>query len=202
MKLNTAAFLAAERARVGQSKGKRKRVEVWFRAAARRRRDEARFGQQGTLTTVWAPKGSSPTAVKQTEYESLYLYAAVNPLTGRSSAMLAPRVNTDYMNAHLRFISEEAGKGTHVVLVLDGAGWHKSGWLKVPENVTLLYLPPRSPELNPVERVWRHMRQRYTSNRAYADYDHLFEEVKAAWNRVDPATLASITATEWVRRAG
>ncbi len=77
---------------------------MWFQ-------DEARFGQQGTLTKVWAPKGSRPTAIKQTEYEWVYLFAAVNPVTGDSSAMLAPTVNTGYMNAHLRFISEQLLKG-------------------------------------------------------------------------------------------
>jgi len=76
-----------------------KQVEVWFQ-------DEARFGQQGTLTHVWAERGSRPTIAKQTEYDWCYLYAGVNPVTGESSAMLAPTVNTDYMNEHLRFISE------------------------------------------------------------------------------------------------
>src|SRR5205085_11670711 len=77
-----------------------KRVEVWLQ-------DEARVGQQGTLTRVWAERGSRPTAVKQTEYEWAYLFAAVNPLTGASSALIAPTVNTHYMNEHLRFIGRE-----------------------------------------------------------------------------------------------
>ena len=75
-------------------------VELWFQY-------EARFGQQGTLTKVWAAKGSRPTAVKQTEYEWVYLFAAVNPVTGESSALLAPTVNTDLMNAHLKLISKQ-----------------------------------------------------------------------------------------------
>jgi transposase len=63
--------------------------------------------------------------------------------------MLTPTVNTHYMNAHLRFISEQAGAHRHVVLVLDNVGWHISQQLKVPTNITLLFLPPYSPELNP-----------------------------------------------------
>lgn len=129
-----------------------KMIEVWFQ-------DEARFGQQGTLTKVWAPKGSRPTAVKQTEYEWVYLFAAVNPMTGDSSAMLAPTVNTDYMNEHLRFIGKQAGKDKHVVLVLDQAGWHVAKALKVPDNITLLHLPPYSPELNPIERLWAYLEE-------------------------------------------
>ena len=74
-------------------------VQVWFQ-------DEARIGQQGTLTHCWGLTGSRPTAVQQTEYEWVYLFGAVNPQTGESSALLAPTVNTAYMNHHLRFISE------------------------------------------------------------------------------------------------
>lgn len=85
---------------------------MWFQ-------DEARIGQQGTLTKVWAQRGSRPTAVKQTEYDWLYLYASVNPLTGVSSALIAPGVDTQWMNRRPAILSEEARPGVHVVLVLD-----------------------------------------------------------------------------------
>ena len=146
-------------------------VQVWFQ-------DEARLGQQGTLTTVWAEKGSRPTAVRQTEYEWCYLFAAVNPMNGASSALVAPTVNTELMNRHLEFISQEAGPKTHVVLVLDQAGWHTAKALKVPSNLTLLPLPPYSPELNSAERIWDYMRSHYLSNRIYRDYDELFNETR------------------------
>ena len=171
-----------------------KQIQVWFQ-------DEARIGQQGTLTQVWAPRGSRPVAVKQTEYEWVHLFAAVNPLTGASSAMLAPHMNTQYMNAHLKFISEAVDASAHVVLILDGAGWHVARELKVPANITLHRLPAYSPELNPIERVWAYLRSHHLSNRVYEDYDELFRETSAAWNRLDEATLASITNTDWVRRA-
>lgn len=171
-----------------------KRLEVWFQ-------DEARIGQQGTLTNVWAERGSRPTAVKQTEYDWCYLFAAVNPRTGASSALITPTVNTAYMNKHLRFISREAGDDAHVVLVLDGAGWHTSGGLQVPSNITLLHLPPYSPELNPVERVWAYLRSHYLSNRAYADYDELMSVTTASWNGLDAEQLKSICATAWLTPA-
>lgn len=170
-----------------------KKIEVWCQ-------DEARFGQQGTLTKVWAAKGSRPTAVKQTEYEWVYLFAAVNPVTGESSAMLAPTVNTDYMNAHLRFISEQAGCDKHVVLILDQAGWHVAKALKVPKNITLHHLPPYSPELNPVERVWAYLKSHYLSNRIFLDYDDLFGACRAAWNRLTNPDLQSICHTPWILR--
>ena len=143
-------------------------------------------------------KGSRPTALQQTEYEWVYLFGAVNPRTGDSSALLAPTVNTDYMNHHLRFISEQAGPEVHVVLVLDRAGWHLSKALQVPENITLLPLPPYSPELNPVERLWAFLRSHYLSNRAYEDYDDLFDSCGAAWNQLTPEQLSSICRTQWI----
>ena len=167
-------------------------MSVWFQ-------DEMRAGQQGTLSTVWDDKGSRPTRVKQTEYAWVYLFAAVNPLTGDSSAMLAPHADTHYMNAHLKFISEAAKAGEHIVLVLDGAGWHHAKELAVPSNITLHHLPPYSPEISPPERIWRTMRQDYLSNRAFEDYDELFAELTAAWNLLTKAQLMSITATEWLR---
>jgi transposase len=153
------------------------------------------------LTAVWAERGSRPEAVKQTEYDWVYLYAAVNPATGASSAMLAPTVNTAYMNEHLKFISRQVTPGSHAILVLDQAGWHVAKALEVPENITLLHLPPYSPELNPVERVWAFLRSHYLSNRVFKDYGELFEIVKAAWNSLDETRLKSICHTAWVERA-
>ena len=166
-------------------------VEVWFQ-------DEARFGQQGTLTTVWADRGSRPSAVKQTEYDWIYLFAAVNPTTGDSSAMLAPTVNTDYMNAHLTFISRQAGLNKHVVLVMDQAGWHVAKGLKVPENITLFHLPPYSPELNPIERIWAYLKSHYLSNRVFLDYDDLLIACRSAWNALTEKRLHSICRTDWL----
>lgn len=164
---------------------------MWFQ-------DEARIGQQGTLTLVWAPQGTRPTAVKQTEYEWVYLFASVNPLTGDSVALVSPTVNTVVMNHHLRHISESVGPEVHVVLVLDQAGWHVARALQMPDNVTLLYLPPYSPELNPVERVWAYLRSHWLSNRAHANYDELFSATSNAWNQLETGRLSSICRTSWL----
>ena len=155
----------------------------------------------GTLTRVWAERGGRPSVVRQTEYEWVYLYAAVNPLTGASSAMLAPTVNTAYMSKHLEFISREVGPDAHAVLVLDGAGWHVAKALKVPDNLTLLPLPPYSPELNPAERIWEFLREHYLSNRVYKNYNHLFDQTAAAWNKLDEARLKTLCGAGWLTPA-
>ena len=69
--------------------------------------DEARFGQQGTLTRLWASKGSRPTAVQQTKYEWVYLYGAVEPSSGESTALLAPTVNVGTMSVFLQMLSRD-----------------------------------------------------------------------------------------------
>jgi len=138
--------------------------------------------------------------VRQTEYKWVYLYAAVNPVTGASSAMIAPTVNTECMNVHLRWISEAAGPGTQVVLVLDRAGWHVAKELRVPDNITLLHLPSYSPELNPVERLWGYMFDHFLSNRIYTDEDELAAVCADAWTKLDEARLRSVCRTDWVER--
>lgn len=112
----------------------------------------------------------------------------------------APLANTEYMNHHLRFMSERVGPAVHIVLVLDRAGWHRSKALQVPENITLLHLPAYSPELNPVERLWAYARSHYLSNRVYHDYDDLFHACGIAWNQLTPEQLRSTCRTEWIPR--
>lgn len=97
------------------------------------------------------------------------------------------------MNTHLQHISELVGPERHVVLVLDNAGWHIAKALKVPGNITLLPLPPYSPELNPIERLWAYLKSHYLSNQVFKDYDDLFEKVKTAWLELDEQRLQSLT---------
>lgn len=162
--------------------------------------DEARFGQKGTLTKRWAEKGSRPTVVRQTRYEWAYMYAAVDPGTGDSSALLARHVNTETMNEFLKILSGEVGPDDHVVLVLDRAGWHVSKTLEPPSNITLLHLPPYSPELNGVERLWLYIKSHFLSNRVFNDYDHLLQAGTDAYRALEPQRelLKSICATPWL----
>ena len=171
-------------------------VRVWFM-------DEARFGQQGTVTDVWAKRGSRPRAVRQTRYEWVYLYAAVEPATGASAALVAPNVDTGTMNAFLRILDAERKAGEHFVLVMDQAGWHKAKGLALPDGITVLLLPPYSPELNPVENLWHYLRSHYLSNRRYDDYDALLAAGTEAYRRLTPDVIKSVCRCEYIeRRAG
>jgi len=89
--------------------------------------------------------------------------------------------------------------GAHAVITLDKAGWHTTHKLEVPANISLLHLPPASPELNPTENVWQYLRQTYLSNRVFGDYDDVVEASSTAWNKftAEPGRIASIASRSW-----
>jgi transposase len=152
------------------------RVRVYFQ-------DESRFGQQGTTTNVWARRGSRPTAVRQTEYQYLWVLGAVCPETGHAEGLLSPCLNTQIVNTFLEQFSRTIAEQEHAVMIWDGAGFHTSHALHVPDNVTLVQLPAYSPELNPIENLWHYLKSHFWSNRAYADYEDLEQAAMNAWRR-------------------
>jgi len=163
--------------------------------------DEARFGQQGTLTKVWAPVGSRPTAVKQTKYEWVYLYAAVEPATGESTALLAPHVNTGTMSVFLEMLSKDVAARDPddvALVIMDQAGWHISPKLRIPDNIRILLLPAYSPELNPVENLWHWIRSHHTSNRTFAGYDDLLDGVGEAYRSLTKKRLRSVCRCDYL----
>ncbi|WP_223969178.1 IS630 family transposase [Thermus thermophilus] len=118
--------------------------------------DEHRLGLKPVYRRVWAPRGKTPLAWVRPRYRWLYVYGFVRPGTGESEFWLLPTVNAVAFSEVLgRFARlRGAGEGKLLLLVLDRAGWHVSGRVEVPEGVRLVFLPPYSPELQPVERVW------------------------------------------------
>jgi DDE superfamily endonuclease len=167
-------------------------VEVWFE-------DEARFGQQGTLTAVWAEKGSRPTAPKQVGYASLHVLTAVCPATGRAEGLISERLDAGIVQRFLDQLSATIPAGVHAALVWDGAGWHTASSLRVPANLTLIALPPYSPELSVVERLWRYLRGHHGSNRVYGDAEALEEAAVTGWRAVclNPGTIKTVCRCEY-----
>jgi hypothetical protein len=171
-----------------------KPLEIWFQ-------DDARVGQQGTLTRLWARKGSRPRAPKDCRHTWACIFGAVCPDRATGAARVMPHANTEAMNAHLAEISRHVAPGAHALLVLDGASWHGSRSLIVPDNITLMPLPPYSPERNPVENLWQYLRQNTLANRVFDSYDAIVNASCAAWNSLMdmPQRLASITMREWAQ---
>lgn len=107
------------------------------------------------------------------------------------------------MEMHLTEISCAVTKGAHAVLVMDQAGWHTSDKLNVPANITIIALPSRSPELNPVENVWQFMRDNWLSNRIFKSYDDIVDHCCDAWNKLvdQPSSITSIGLRDWAHRS-
>lgn len=118
---------------------------------------------------------------------ALYLFGAVCPASGQSNAWIMPATNAQALQIQLDELSRNLHADCHMLLILDGAGWHKSQALRIPDNLTLVHLPPYAPELNPVELLWHEMRQRYLSNRVYADLQALDQALEEAWKRLSDA---------------
>jgi hypothetical protein len=169
-------------------------VEIWFM-------DEARVGQQGTLTRIWAKRGTRPRAVRDHRYAWAYLFGAVCPERGAGAAVVLPQVNIEAMNIHLAEIGRRMTEGARAVLVLDGAGWHTSPRLHLPENISLLPMPRYAPELNPVENVWEFLRQNLLSHRVWDSYDTIADACCHAWSTLmsAPEPIASITRRPWAK---
>ena len=172
-------------------------IEIWFQ-------DEARVGQKGTLTRIWAKRGTRPRAPRDRRYTWAHLFGAVCPARAVGAAWVVPKANAWAMNLQLSEISRQVAPGAHAVVVLDRAGWHQTGGrLRLPENISLLHLPPYSPELNPVENVWEYLRQNQLSLQVWANYKAIVETCCAAWNALmaQPERLTSITHRTWASLA-
>jgi transposase len=165
--------------------------------------DEAGFGRISTLRACWAPPGMRPVVGAQQvrEYRSALLTVA--PWEGRISALIASRsIDHDDMGRFLRETRRRFPR-RYCILFLDGAGAHISQDLRVPENMHLEFLPPRSPELNPVEPVWDYVREHYFANRVFPSLTAVdtrlcdaFQDLAAA-----PEVVRSITLFEWIKAA-
>lgn len=112
---------------------------------------------------------------------------------------MMPKANTRAMQMHLDEISRSVARGAHAAVLMDRAGWHTTGKLKLPKNITIILLPSRSPELNPVENIWQYLRQNWLSNRVFPNYDAILDAGCDAWNRLidEPETITSIGIRKW-----
>ena len=140
-----------------------------------------RVGQKGTHAYIWAPIGSRPLMVRDSRRDSAYIFGAICPQRGAGAAMITPAATTEMTTLHLAEISTQVAPGAHAVLVCDGAGWHRRGKsLQVPANITLLSLPPYSPELNPMEKVCDCLRQNKLCAVVRDGYDEIIEACRTA----------------------
>ena len=167
-------------------------VEIWFQ-------DEARVGQKNGLVYQWAKRGSRPRQPKDQRYENAYLFGAICPARDIGVGLVMPYADTFAKQTHLDEISLYVTDGSVAALLLDQAGWHTTGKLVVPCNIVLVPLPPKSPELNPVENIWQYLRQTWLSNRVFAGYEDICNACCDAWNNLiaEFGRIASIGQRCW-----
>ena len=139
--------------------------------------------------------------MRDTRYQWAYLFGAVCPDRGVGAGLVMPYANTEAMNRHLEEIGKAVTQGAHAMLVLDGAGWHDSQDLAMPENITPIILPPYSPELNSAENLWEYLRKNKLANRLYETYEDIVEACCEAWNTLMamPDRIASLAARSWAK---
>jgi len=171
-------------------------IEVWFA-------DEARIGQKNKITRRWAKRGSRPSAPRDQRTASTYIFGAICPKEGKGAGLILPICNVAAMNLHLAEIALAVAPGAHAVLLVDQAGWHLSDRLVVPQNITLLPLPAKCPELNPTENIWEFMRDNWLSNRIFKSYADIVDHCCEAWNKLidQPWRIMSIGMRDWAHRS-
>lgn len=164
--------------------------------------DEARFGRISDTRRCWCPKPIRPICRSMVSQEYTYAYAAVDIASGKMDSLILPYVNEACMQI---FVDEVASRypGERMVMILDGAGWHKAKDLKLPSNLRLLSLPPYSPELNPVEHLWDEIREKYFHNKVFDSLDSLENHLCNALHltELDTEKVRSIVAWPWILKA-
>jgi transposase len=170
-----------------------RRLTLWFQ-------DEARFGQKGRTCHRWFTRGQRPSGLCDQRYTWTHLFAAVQPKTGGAFALVLPELNTAAMQLFLDRFAANLATNEHAALVMDQAGWHVTNGLLVPANVSLVMLPSYSPELNPVERVWLYLRERYLSHRLLNSYNAIVDALCTAWQKLTATELQSLTSYPYLNQ--
>jgi hypothetical protein len=167
-------------------------VEIWFQ-------DEARVGQKNGLVCQWAKRGSRPRQPKDQRTAWADIFGAVCPARDKGAALVLPRADTEAMQRHLEEISRTVAPGAHGVGVMDKAGWHTTAALEVPANLSLLPLPPYSPELNPQANIGPFLRQTSLPNRVFDAYEAIVDACCKAGNALlaEAGRITSIATRTW-----
>jgi hypothetical protein len=164
--------------------------------------DEARFGRISHTRYCWCPKPFRPLTHAMVTQEYTYAYAAVSPGDGVLDTLILPSVNGDCMQIFVDEIGARHGE-ENVLMVVDGAGWHRNQELRLPRNLQLLFLPPYAPELNPVEHLWDDLREKSFHNRVFDSIESLeahLEQALADFEK-SPTRTRGITGWPWIINA-
>ncbi|WP_257390047.1 IS630 family transposase [Streptococcus pseudopneumoniae] len=183
-----------------QSKKTRKRFKTsrHFRKVRLMYQDEAGFGRISKLGSCWAPMGVGPHVHSHYIREFRYCYGAVDAHTGESFFLIAGGCHTEWMNAFLEELSQ-AYPDDYLLLVMDNAIWHKSSTLKIPTNIGFTFIPPYTPEMNPIEQVWKEIRKRGFKNKAFRTLEDVMNQLQDVIQGLEKEVITSIVNRRWTR---
>ena len=169
------------------------RFEVWSQ-------DEARVGQTGRTGYIWWQRGQTPRGRRDFGHRSAWIIGAVCPARDTGAALVVTRLDTEAMNLFLVELAQAVAPGAHAVVLMDKAGWHIAGDLVVPANITPVFLPPYSPELNPIERLWLYLKDNQLSHRVFGDTTEIIDACCDAWNRLlaETGRIRSLCSYPWI----
>ena len=158
--------------------------------------DEAAFGRISEISKSWAPPGVRPLVPYMIVREHIQVYGAVDPNDGEQCYIIAPKCNTEWTNEFLKVLSERFSND-YILLAWDNASWHKSKTLIVPDNIRLFYLPPRTPEMNPVEQVWPEVRVAF-KNKIFNSLNDVVDKLCCSLISLHNSDIQNITARQWI----
>ena len=150
--------------------------------------DEAGFGRISKMSSCWAPQGIRPSIPSHYMREYRYCYGAVDAQTGDSFFLIAGGCNTEWTNEFLRQVSQ-AYPDDYILLVMDNAIWHKSSTLEIPSNIELAFIPPYTPEMNPIEQVWKEIRKRGFKNKAFQTLEAVIDKLQEVIQGLEKSNL-------------
>lgn len=159
--------------------------------------DEAGFGRINKPKYCWCASGVRPQVPCHHIREYRYAYGAVEPMTGESFFLVMPYCNTECMNIFLDELSKEY-QNDEILMVCDGAAWHKSKGMNTPDNITLLHIPPYTPEMNPIEQIWRELRTQGFRNEVFPTLEKVVDRLCETINNLTKKTISSITCRDWI----
>ena len=159
--------------------------------------DEAGFGRINKPKRCWCPKEVRPVTPCHHIREYRYAYGAVEPKTGDSFFLVLPYCNTDCMNVYLEHLSNNYPDDL-ILLVMDKASWHRSMGLVIPDNIRILHIPPYTPEMNPIEQIWKEIRKIGFKNKAFSTLEKVVDRLCETMNSLTNDMVKSITGRNWI----
>lgn len=159
--------------------------------------DEASFGRINKPKYCWCAKGTRPSVPCHHVREYRYVYGAVEPLTGEGFFLVMPYCNTVCMNVFLAELSKKYPKDK-IILVCDGAAWHKSKSLIIPDNIELVFIPPYTPEMNPIEQIWKEIRKIGFKNEVFQTLQNVMDRLCYVICSLSKNTIKSVTGRDWI----